>query len=627
MMDVLIRCVLTVLLSVLAGCAAAGQSVPTWVLVDPSGRETIDTITDRDRQHAFRGLTGGFSGGFTRAAHWFRIELPAPPKGPDGNRQWLLEIMPPYLDDLRVYLPAAHGRDGFEEHRHGDRLPFVDRTFRHRAFLQLVPFDRAEPITIYIRLETTSSSLLSIRAHEPQRFLEATATEYALLGVLFGLIGAALIAQVSRLMVARDSLDRASVFYFLAMIWLLLSINGLSAEFLFPTQPYWADQLASLASILVGMAATRFYREALQIDHFFPLLGQVYRGLFWVFALSVPVPFFDLYVEAAGLIFFAVLVVLVIGMSISVVLIRRNIEGGVVLLAAHFFSLAGSLSTALTLLGWLPGDFWLIYAYQIGFLGNLLAVQWLMATRSASLRRRVLAEQRGRELAEALAGREHRQVEEQRRFIAMLTHELKTPLSVIRMSLGADRPSEVMRRRAREAVADVDAVVDRVAQAARFDEEAEPPVAQSCILHDAVEQAVAALRAAGRRVELEMTPPVDGPSRVRCEPRALKTVLTNLLDNATKYGDPRIPVRLDWDVRERGGLAGFAVRVANRTGKAGRPDPARVFEKYYRAPAAHGTVGSGLGLYIVRGLVDQMGGSLVLLSGQEEVVFELWLPQ
>ncbi len=69
--------------------------------------------------------------------------------------------------------------------------------------------------------------------------------------------------------------------------------------------------------------------------------------------------------------------------------------------------------------------------------------------------------------------------------------------------------------------------------------------------------------------------------------------------------------------------------VRNAVGKAGKPDPARVFDKYYRA--AHQTTGSGLGLFLVRRLSEMLGGSVrhrVENEGEpdERIAFDLVLP-
>ena len=52
-----------------------------------------------------------------------------------------------------------------------------------------------------------------------------------------------------------------------------------------------------------------------------------------------------------------------------------------------------------------------------------------------------------------------------------------------------------------------------------------------------------------------------------------------------------------------------------------------VFEKYRRGSASHGTSGAGLGLWLVRQIAEQQGGSITLAPGQEKgTVATIWLP-
>jgi len=68
------------------------------------------------------------------------------------------------------------------------------------------------------------------------------------------------------------------------------------------------------------------------------------------------------------------------------------------------------------------------------------------------------------------------------------------------------------------------------------------------------------------------------------------------------------------------------VEVSNRAGSAGVPDPRQVFKKYYRAPGAHGKIGSGLGLHIAQGFAQKIGGELRFQPSPDQVQFALWIP-
>lgn len=223
-----------------------------------------------------------------------------------------------------------------------------------------------------------------------------------------------------------------------------------------------------------------------------------------------------------------------------------------------------------------------------------------------------------------LAAREHAEREQQRRFLAMLTHELKTPLSVIRMRLGSPQPSDNMQKHALVAIADMDGIVERVAMASRIEDQSLKLQPQPCWLAAVLDDLLEQTPQAGR-VWLDL--PDDAESlQLQTDPVLLRTAIANLLDNALKYGAPADRVRITLALQPHDTQPGVLIRVENPIGPAGAPDPEQVFIKYYRAPGAHQQSGSGLGLYIVQELAAGLGGHIAYVPGPQTVCFKLWLP-
>ncbi len=216
---------------------------------------------------------------------------------------------------------------------------------------------------------------------------------------------------------------------------------------------------------------------------------------------------------------------------------------------------------------------------------------------------------------------EQERTEEKSRFIAMITHELKTPLAVISLAFDLGETTPQALPHARRAVSDMESIIDHYRQADMLEYADWQPQATLCAL-DAVLAKVCASSRAPDRLELSTSP----LQPLQSDRQLLEIILTNLTDNALKYGDPTSPVRVRAGVEPLAGRTWARVDVENAVGAFGLPDPTRLYCKYYRGPGAHGCSGSGLGLYLVRGFTERLGGRIQYEPTDTRVCFTVWLP-
>jgi len=108
-------------------------------------------------------------------------------------------------------------------------------------------------------------------------------------------------------------------------------------------------------------------------------------------------------------------------------------------------------------------------------------------------------------------------------------------------------------------------------------------------------------------LDVDVVFPVDFPG-VYADPDKVEQVLTNLVENAAKYGDPK-----GMRIMGTNGEGQVSVAVADKGDGIPESDLRRVFSKFFRRAETRPT-GSGLGLWISRGLVEAHGGSLVVES-------------
>jgi signal transduction histidine kinase len=201
----------------------------------------------------------------------------------------------------------------------------------------------------------------------------------------------------------------------------------------------------------------------------------------------------------------------------------------------------------------------------------------------------------------------------QRAFIADAAHELRSPLTALRLQLQLlDRaPDEAARRAARDSLgAAVERTIHLVEQLLTLARSDPGETASEFVLLDLAAVAAQALTdmnalAMARNIELSLERQGDVP--VRGDREALHTLVRNLLDNAVRYTPPGGFVRVRCHT-----VGAAALLEVIDTGPGIAPaDRARVFDRFYRRANANET-GTGLGLAIVKAIAERHGARVIL---------------
>lgn len=193
-----------------------------------------------------------------------------------------------------------------------------------------------------------------------------------------------------------------------------------------------------------------------------------------------------------------------------------------------------------------------------------------------------------------------------RTLLDSVSHELKTPLAVIRAALEGlgDRRGDPYLTEIETAAGRLQRVIDGLLQMSRLDSGAVAPRFDWCDLRDIIADAARAAGSSLASHPFTVDLP-DGMPPVRTDHALLAQALANLLHNAAVYTPADSPVEVSAVVREG------SVRIAIRDRGPGLPpgEESRIFAKFFRAKGAP-SGGTGLGLAIARGFVTALGGSL-----------------
>ena len=216
--------------------------------------------------------------------------------------------------------------------------------------------------------------------------------------------------------------------------------------------------------------------------------------------------------------------------------------------------------------------------------------------------------------------REMRLNQRQQAFLDAVTHEMKTPLASLRLSIETIERHDLDRERRREFLdrmcVDLDRLhqtVDQVLAAARAEEPGRSPVLRTVVLRDVLESCIAEIRDRHMLPDEAVSLDTGQNPVVRGDPTELSVVFRNLLENAVRYSDEPIEVkvavagpsdgRVSVDISDRGiGIPAGELR--------------KIFQRFYRVgrDVQRTAAGLGLGLFIVRSLVRRQGGRVVARS-------------
>jgi two-component system, OmpR family, sensor histidine kinase MprB len=217
-----------------------------------------------------------------------------------------------------------------------------------------------------------------------------------------------------------------------------------------------------------------------------------------------------------------------------------------------------------------------------------------------------------------MLGALHESLTAQRQLVADASHELRTPLTSLTTNLDlledgaglADPQAPALVRAAREQAGELDQLITDLLDLARYRESA--PHRETVRLDLLTGEAVRRLRQ--RLPQLAIDAELR-PCLVHVDPAAVDRAVSNLIDNAIKWTPPGTAVRV--------AVEDGQVSVTDQGPGIAAADLPRVFERFYRAPAAQGLPGSGLGLAIVGGVAHANEGTVAVQTGPTGSTFTL----
>ena len=580
--------------------------------IDAAGDATLAVALARDAAADFQPYSSMLSGGFVGESVWVRLDVPA---GEVGGEDWVLRLRPVWHDEIELFDPAFPTA---VPRLTGLRQPWSGDEYRSLNLNFLIPQGEA-PRSLMLRLDSPHSMILSAELLPQSAATTLDLQQFAWFLIYVMILVFVFFGAVSVWLGDRDPFFAVVSFTMATGLLYAASMFGLFRVLLDGVVPnHLLNGFNNGLVILYPLATLWFYRQFLRsyglrswarfgLD-LVATFGLVNLGMVVVGATTTA-----LMLNAVSLLCGVVWLLIVLWFGLKA---PKEARSGTLGLGVVRFVVTGLISVTLfgmmRTLG-LPGN---EETAIEAFLTHVFAVSLLL-----SLVLRFRARQRRLDLllAEQRAVHEVRVRENLQRFMDMFSHEVRTPLAILSLVVEQGVRDSVLASQARGAIDDLDRLVTRSLQVDAV--EAAAMRLQLCEV-DLGDLVAASAERLGLSDTLEWTERAALP--VTVDPYLAQVVISNLLENAVKYGAGGAPIALSMTRRSHDSVA---LRVRNLIDVRGEFDAARVFEKYYRSPFAARKSGAGVGLYLARALAELQGGGLHLAEyTRDAVTFELWVP-
>jgi len=572
---------------------------------DPSHQMRVEELAAAK----FKPIPSEFALGFTQKTTWIRVNLNS--KHKEG--QYYLSVWPPRLEKIQLFAQMRADNSFMEVNLvpESNRIGNVYFDAFQRNVFDLSAYRDAS--IFYLKIDTDNSLNGEVSLLTQENIDNHRASEGFLLGgVAFGLTPF-LIIFLALALYKKQAIYRVYLFTLLSTTLLYLTIYGFDwMHLVFGVDVSLDHQvgLLGIINITFSYAFLIYICEILGTPK--NLIGKLKTFIFSCFLLC---PIYALVADKQIVleVFYTVALLLTF-LIIFLIVFYSNKKSTIQWMIAVLFLIIslGSLKVFLSLLGILPNSDNVFSSLTTRILTIPFALLVLVGYYEMENNRYVLNLVLEKTLAE-----QHKRFEFERRrvyesFIAMLVHEIKTPLSIIQIAASSlsrhlsENAAEINRiNNIKKSVTEINQIFNKCIQVVDIENDSVSLEASEFSVHLLLEDLERTID--NKRFKLTNNVRL----KLNTDFVLLKTVLVNLVSNGLKYGkeDEDVVLKINVHTTEQGNHLEF--KITNPIGVVGIPNSEQLFQRYYRSESAKRYAGSGLGLWLSRELAKILGGNIV----------------
>ena len=583
---------------------------------------------DQARQAAYTPYVGVLSQGYQPGTSWVRARI----RGVDPSEDihsLILWISPTYLNEVTLFDPLMDWKPA----QTGDVVTEPSILVRPTNLGFRIPVSTSDR-DIYLRMRSTSTHLLSIEVLTQDEFLIADGFRVFWHGLFFGGLFLVALWAIFEWSGKRDKLVGRFVLKHLAVtIYSIGYLGYLTYLFTPSNQIDSPDTIFSYSMFVLLVVALQFHIAVLKEYGLTGARLKIVKA-FYLLPLMEFVLAMTNHMQLA-LKLNAVAVMLMPVVVLLLVLLHRKSDRQAVdrpqpsylsrktLLTYYGLIVVVLVAGSTQIIGLIHGGELVLHAFLFhSFISSILIMTMLqLRARHMERQHRFVSREVARTQGELTAERLAR--EEQGRMVEMLSHEIKTPLSVLQLAVEEWIREKGERQLADRSIQEIKTVVERSIVASKRASAVE--ISEPIDLSETIREQIG-LTGCVERFSVTASPGLT----VTSNRLMVEQMVSNLIDNALKYGARATQIRIEATYSSRIQLereqSGIAISIRNAIGCAGKPDASMVFKKYYRAEAAKSQAGTGVGLFLVQQFARYLGGAVQYKPSQTEIEFILWLP-
>ena len=202
-------------------------------------------------------------------------------------------------------------------------------------------------------------------------------------------------------------------------------------------------------------------------------------------------------------------------------------------------------------------------------------------------------------------------------FVSNVSHEMKTPIAVIKNYaelLQTDRGTEEERREyarnIEEAAVRLSTLISNILKLNKLENQSIDPDIEDYDLSGQLEMCILQYEDLWDEKELELEVDIEERVDVRADRSLMELVWNNLLSNAVKFTEPGGTVT----IRQRTAEGQVEVSVTDTGCGMSQESIRHIFDKFYQGDTSHAREGNGLGLALVKRIIDLMNGEITVVS-------------